>query len=81
MSGLFTALAVAASAFAVQASPPAQGSTAATCPAAGEQGAGALHRRWIREGRERAPGDGRFSFREKLGTSAQPAPDGVQHPA
>ena len=36
-------------------------------PATGEQGAGALHRRWILEGWERAPGDGRFDFRTKLG--------------
>ena len=37
------------------------------CPLFGERSAGALHRRWILEGWERAPGDGRFSFREKLG--------------
>ena len=45
---------------------PAQRGPAA-CPEIGEQGVGALHRRWILEGWERAPGDSRFSFREKLG--------------
>ena len=66
MSEITTAMAIAASLMTAQASVPAQ-PAAATCPAAGEQGAGALHRRWILEGWERAPGDGRFSFREKLG--------------
>ena len=66
MIGLFTALAIAASVPTVQAAAPAQ-PTAITCPVAGEQAAGALHRRWILEGWERAPGDGRCSFREKLG--------------
>ena len=66
MIEITTALAIAASIMTAQASVPAQ-PAAAVCPAAGEQGAEALHRRWILEGWERAPGDGRFSFREKLG--------------
>lgn len=65
MIGSGATLAIAAAAMTAQASAPAQ--PAATCPAAGKQGVGALHRRWIMEGWERAPGDGLFSFREKLG--------------
>lgn len=45
----------------------AQEPAAVIRPAAGEQSTGALHRRWILEGWERAPGDGRFDFRIKLG--------------
>lgn len=66
MISLAAALAITASGVIAQASEPVP-PPAATCPASGEQGAGALHRRWILEGWERAPGDGRFSFREKLG--------------
>ena len=66
MIGITSALAIAASIMTAQASAPAQ-SAATVCSAAGEQGAGALHRRWILEGWEHASGDGRFSFREKLG--------------
>lgn len=66
MIGLVAALAAAASSLSVQAAAPAKSRTA-TCSAAGEQGVGARHRRWILEGWERAPGDGRFSFRDKLG--------------
>lgn len=65
MIELAAALAVATLGVAAQTSAPVR--PAASCPATGEQGASALHRRWILEGWERAPGDGRFSFREKLG--------------
>ena len=53
MIELITAFAIAASDATAQASAPVQ-PVAATCPAGGEQGAGALHRRWIMEGWERA---------------------------
>lgn len=66
MIGLVATLAAAASGTSVQAAAPAT-PLAATCSAAGEGGVDALHRRWILEEWERKPGDGRFSFRDKLG--------------
>ena len=66
MLKIAAALAMAALMMTTQ-SPASAQPAAAVCPAVGEQGVGALHRRWILEGWERAPGDGRFSFREKLG--------------
>ena len=66
MLEIATTLAIAASMITAQPAARAQ-PAAAVCPAAGEQGADVLHRRWVLEGWERAPGDGHFSFREKLG--------------
>ncbi len=40
---------------------------AGACPASGDASVTALHREWILVGWERAPSDGRFRFREKLG--------------
>jgi ketosteroid isomerase-like protein len=65
MTELMAAVALALTGMTASTSAPAQPET--TCPTKGEQSAGALHRRWILEGWEKAPGDGRFSFREKLG--------------
>lgn len=63
----FNMLALAASwmlatgtAFAQQETPPA-------CPAAGPDRPAELHRSWILEGWERAPGDPAFKFADKLG--------------
>ncbi|WP_234822912.1 hypothetical protein [Ensifer adhaerens] len=47
------------------------------CPASGADGPAELHRSWILEGWERAPGDPAFKFADKLGRYYDLAGEGV----
>lgn len=56
----------------------AQGSTAATCAAAGPRSVGDLHREWILIGWDRRPGAAPFDFGKQLGRFYDPSTtDGV----